>query len=946
MLGLNKSQQKAASQTSGSVLVLAGPGTGKTRVIISKVEHCLQAGLTPESILAVTFSRKATQEMEDRLSELNPSIAQRMQISTLHSLCADIVQRHGYRLGFQKAPRLMSEAEAYVFFKKVSARLPLQNLLKTSHIDPIIDDLLAFFSDAKDEGLWPEAILRYAESLSDETPEEQLVKEEWQALGDIYNAYQSFCFEKGLMDFGDCILCALKILENFPVVREEIQKQYRAILIDEFQDTNWSQIQLLRYLAAPDCHVMAVGDDDQSIYRFRGASYSAFQFFEDFFPGTEVIELSETYRLPPKVLEVASELIAANGEHRFRPDKKIASSHPDTRPVQWIKASSYEDEAKFICDKIEEIIQGGGKYNEIGILVRAHAHADLFLSEAHKRKLPIRTGGSKNFFASEIIRDVFAFLKLCVDPEDSVALLRLFDSYFLELSAEDTFKFCKSKNFKGPLIAQLENLKDCPVSAEAKIKLEGFYKNYQQSFSEAATKNATQTLLSYYEHSNLIQTLLGRAPEELRTLGRFHSELVKWESTQTENHLRALFPILESIQTQEFALDSEASEVAADAISLLTVHASKGLEFEHVFIPSLVGRRFPSAFRQNLWLVPNALRKEESPTKESHTHEERRLLYVAMTRAKKSLYLLGVEKKGTKPSFFVSEDLKKTLKNSETIQTINLPPQDQSEIPKSLESKPFSRIEATAGLRKKSVDALSLSFTQLEKYENCPLSYQFKYEFQIPVAIPAHMHVGSAIHKALELFFQRVKKGKVPGKEELLTLFDETFHGLREENPELTDFHFNQGRTRLAAYYDFHQGNFPFPHAIEEEFVLPFGPHRIRGKIDRIDKTNEGYRIVDYKTGRAKSNDNPDDVKFARDSLQFSIYALAAREILKLDVTELIFDYIYENKTLSTSRSDQDLKIVKERITQIADDIIAQKFEAKVGRQCDWCEYRRICPAI
>lgn len=937
MIQLNEAQKAAVAQTTGNLLILAGPGTGKTRVIVSKIEELVRQGLSPESILAVTFSRKATQEMEDRISDLSPGIAQRMSIKTLHALSAEIVQAHGFRLGFQKPPRLLSEAEGYVLFKGLAPRLPLQSLLKTPSIDSILQDLLNFFADCKDEGLWPESILRYAEEIQ---------SEEWQGLGDIYNAYQSYCFEKGFLDFGDCVLCALRILEEFPEVRAPIQSRYRAILVDEFQDTNWSQIRLLRLMTAPDAHMAAVGDDDQSIYRFRGASYSAFKFFDEAFENSTVVELNETYRLPVETLQLASKLIQANGQNRFRPDKKIISQKESQLPNVWIKSDSYEAEAAEIADIIQALRSKGSSFKEMAILVRAHSHAEFIIEELRARNLPIRLNSTKSLLNTTIIRDVFAILRLCVDPTDSVSFLRVMSSPLIGLSSDEIYAFCRWKNPKAPLIDQIEKIDEATISTESKSKLLSFYKIYIDIYAESARMGPNEILLKVYSETALVQKLLKSAPAELRALGRFHSELVRWEQTQNQKDLRTLLPILESIQENEFSMDNDGGETEEDAISILTVHASKGLEFDYVFIPSLVGRRFPSNFNQNLWLVPDSLRKEAAPTKESHIQEERRLLYVAMTRAKKQLTISSIEKKGTRPSFFVSEDLKDLLSNPKIVQMRTPPVAGPSPIPRNLQPKPQATFPLNLSTLEKKRGPLSLSFTQLEKYESCPLAYQFKYEFQIPVSIPAHMHIGSAIHKALEIFFQRIKSQQTATREDLILEFEKAFKDLKEANPELTEFHLNQGREKLGAYYDFHQGRFPFPHDIEASFVLPLGEHKIRGKIDRIDRLNDGYRIVDYKTGRSKSNENPEDVRFAKESLQFSIYALAARDVLKLEVRDLVFDYVYDQKTLSTQRSPKELAATQDKIHSIAENILNGNFDPTPGRHCDWCEYRRVCPAI
>ncbi len=947
MSSLNASQRLAVEQTSGSLLILAGPGTGKTRVLIAKILRLIESGIPPESILAVTFSRRATQEMEDRLSETKAGLAERVNISTLHALCIEIVESHAFRIGFEKKPQLVSEAEAFLFFKKVSEKLPLEKLLKTSFIDPIIEDLLTLLGECKDEGLWPEDLLRYATSLPEETEGERLLKEEWQAIGDIYNAYQGFCFAQGYLDFGDAILCALRILKEFPHIKEEYQRRYKAILVDEFQDTNWSQIQLLKDLTADSTHIAVVGDDDQSIYKFRGASYSAFKFFADFFSEHKIIDLNETYRLPPSVVKVASELIKANGDHRFRPDKTIRSMRDDCEPVSIIKATTHEQEAQAVADEIITLIKGGVQPEQIGILVRSKLHGDFVRQRLEAAGIQLQSSSARSVLHDPLVKDTLAYLKLIYDPADSVALLRLLDSPFVKLTADDIYQFCKAKKSAKALIENLEEIKTLHLRDEANVALQKFFEIFKDHFAKSASLTGSQILTHLYEETHCIGDLLTTRPDSLRALGRFQTQLTNWEKSLGELSLKESYALLDSFLQYELALDQVEDE-GSNAVSLFTIHASKGLEFDYVFIPSLVSRRIPSNFRQNTWIIPDALRKEAAPTKESHIEEERRLLYVAMTRAKKKLTLSCIDKKGTKPSIFLTSDLAALLNDKKIVQWKILDAADVTETLKEVfkAPKPFERIQATQITNgKTSTTALNLSFTQLEKYESCPLAYQFKYDFQIPIEIPAHMGVGSAIHSALEKFFEDIKAEKNPNEECLLEYFQKAFEEQKGINSQLTETHFVHGREKLKAYYEFHHGNFPYPHAIEKEFILPIGKHKVRGKIDRIDRLNNGYRIVDYKTGKAKSNENPEDIKYAKSSLQFSIYALAASEILSLDVRELVFDYIYELKTLTTQRTKEELENTKLEIAQIADNIAQSRFEPTPGRHCDWCEYRRICPA-
>lgn len=943
--GFNEAQRDAIQTSKGHLLILAGPGTGKTRVLVTKVFKLIEEGLAPERILAITFSKRATHETIERLEKIQPGVTERLEVSTLHSWCIQLVEKHGFRLGFNKKPRLMSEAEAQVYFRKVSQKLNLHLLLKTSYIEPVLEELMNFFADAKDEGLWPEDIIRFANQMDESDEASMARKREWLALGDIYNAYQSHSFSDGLMDFGDAVLCALRILKDFPQVSEEVQSKYASILVDEFQDTNWSQIQLLRLIASKDAHIAVVGDDDQSIYKFRGASYSAFTFFKEVFDPVKIIDLNSTYRLPPSVVEVSSALISANGDRRFKPDKKITSLKDHEGPVQFIRAQSFEQEADWISKQIRQLIEQGSPAREIGVLVRGHSHGTPIYEALQAQGVPVSTSSNRSLIKEPLIQDLLAYLKLLVDPNDSLALFRLFSSPIINLDPQQIYTFCRWRSkLEGPFIDQLKELKDSRLSESAQKALCQFHLAFEQIFATTAHQSISQILSKIYETSDLISKFINSNPQQLRILGKFHSQISEWEKSLDEPNLRTSLPLLEALIDLQVPVDPDHSS-DENAVSILTMHASKGLEFDYVFIPCLVGRRMPANFRQSLWMVPDPMRKESAPTKQTHLDEERRLLYVAMTRAKKRLFLSAVERKGVKVSTFITEDLKDVFEKCEVWHELDLPPLPEHLPTLVTKSKSAFKILDIPELTKEK-KPLSLSYTQLEKYETCPLSYQFKYDFQIPVETPAHMTIGSCVHEALEKLFVDIKQERPPTRENLMKYFDESIRLQKQIYPKMGDQQIQHARTKLGEYYDSYSGKFPYPHAVEENFVLQLGPHKVRGKIDRIDRLNDGYRIIDYKTGKAKSEAaDPKKAQEARKSLQFSIYALAARDALKLDVKEMVFEYVYHNQSLSTSRTDEELADARKQILELAQNIQDRKFDPKPGNYCQWCEYAAICPA-
>lgn len=943
---LSEKQKKAVYFEGPSLLILAGPGTGKTRVLISRMEAHIDKGLTPEKILAVTFSRKATSEMEDRLFASRPELSGRVSIQTLHSLCLDLVDRFGFRLGLPKGSKLMTSAQANLLFRRIAGELPLDRFSKSSQIDGLISELLGLFQKAKDAGLWPEDFIAYAAEIPETDEASKSQKEDWQALGDVYNSFQNYCINESWIDFGDAILFATRLLSDFPDIREQVQSEFDAILVDEFQDTNWSQVQLIRNMASPQCQVTAVGDDDQSIYQFRGASYSAFQFFEEAFPNTEVVELTETYRLPRSVVLAAQKSISQNGDKRFRPNKSLESLKKESSPVKVVVATQYEQEAQWICDEIERLVSEGTKLSEIAVLVRSHSHGEMIGQEAKRRKIPVRSQATEALFEQDVIRDLMAVFRLIENQKDNVSLLRLLDSFIFEMSAQEIYSFCRwaKENSK----AYLDDLDKVPrdlLKAETIEKLLTFSENLKLWAAQSFRESPTQILFDVLAKTGLAQKLMRADSQDLRHIANFMTQLKSWEQIQKDSSLHANFPLLESISRREIQLQEEEALDSGESeeLRIMSVHASKGLEFDTVFIPSLVGRRFPGNFRPDSWQLPQALQREESVSKETHLLEERRLFYVGMTRAKRNLVLTAISKKGTKPSLFINSDLKDLLGNPEAFQLVELPTWNEHEFIKQIETPVFHR---SSGLGLTQAPAkeggLRLSFTQLESYEKCPRKYWFSYELGIPLPENNALLMGSLVHDCLEQFFAQHSKGMSVA--EALEYYDKKFEKLQMSKPQLTERDARLGREGIEAYLTSEGPPFSEPLALEKSFHLKLGEHQISGKIDRVDKTETGVRIIDYKTGKGKEDGNESDQRFAKDSLQFSIYALAGKECFDWNVEDMAFHYVYSNSKLHTERNDQDLEKTKTKILNLASEIRAGKFQPTPGRACLYCEYKDICP--
>jgi DNA helicase-2/ATP-dependent DNA helicase PcrA len=940
---LNAAQKQAVGIHNGSLLILAGPGTGKTRVLIQKMIGLVDYGVKPDKILAITFSKRATQEMEERLLHSRPDLADKISISTIHALCLDLVQRHGFRLGLSQKPQLMSESQSKLLFRQLIPHLPADFFLKSSNVDAALKPLFEFFEACKNESLWPEDILRFAETIPEAESEK---RQEWSALGELYSAFQSKCFERGYIDFGDAILLAQRLLEDHKQVREEIQAEWSAILVDEFQDTNWAQIRLIRLMASPNTHVCAVGDDDQSIYKFRGASFSAFQFFEQMFNPIQVVELTETYRLSPEVLQVATALIQANGKNRFRPDKRIESFAASSGPVQVLECSSFESEAKEIVDRIENLLRAKVHPSQIGVLIRSHSHGALITQEAQQRGIPIQSLQTESLMDHELIRDVLAVFQLLKDPADQIALLRLLDSPFVGLAAPDVYSMIRWLSGRKMTFVDALSKASEWASEQAQSSIKNVDETLRELTAHSARLPASEILYQWIERTNIVQRLMKSDIPQLKKLAQFHSQLFEWEIAQPRKDLQTLLPLLESIFRHDIQLAGEGLERDPDCVSLMTMHASKGLEFDHVFIPSLVGRRVPGNFHKPTWILPEGLRKETPVDKEIHLQEERRLLYVGITRARKTLTLTTINKKGTNPSTFLKANILGRISDETILRWNTLPLRTDDSIVSIKPKKPFSRQQEGSDPSPSKTGPLSLSFTELDKFEKCPQAYWFQYQLGIPPRHSPTKSLGIAIHSALEKFFGQVKLGTTPSEEDLLKSFAEIFDLLQKEDPTLGEEHRGIGSRQLKTFYETSKGHFERPLAIEVPFSFTIGAHRIRGKIDRVDGSETSARIVDYKTGKSKDADSEKGQDFAENSLQFSIYALAAKECFGWTVENLSFYYLADGTFLKTTRSQEKLDETKNHVLKLAENIGSGPFEPTPNMvNCQYCDYARLCPS-
>lgn len=1024
---LNEEQKAAVEYIDGPAVIVAGPGSGKTRVIISKIQHLVDFhGLDPSRILAITFSKKAAEEMVDRLSEVFSYKAHEFNISTFHALCWDIVQEFGDELGFRSNVNILDTVGAWILVRKHIEEFQLKHYQPNSDPFKHIFDLLRHIGRAKDEGVTPEDYVKYAEKrrnwyeaelpgLSAEDAAVRIAEvEKTEELARFYWFYQEILLRENCLDFGDQISMALMLLQAHPDVRKKVQSRYDYILVDEYQDTNVAQIELLRLLTGPSGKVCVVGDPDQSIYRFRGASFASFLRFDETYSNRETFALTRNYRSTKNILSVAGRLIANNAD-RYLAEKPVWTGNDDGANVAVLKAPSFVSEAEAAADEILALLhdtpEEERRFSDFAILYRAHGHRDEFEKALGRRCIPYRVVGGTGFYEKEEIKDISSLVKCIAGRYDGISLFRVLSLSDWSIPQNDLRKFTRWSSSSGiKLDAALDQISECTELSDQGISGLISAREFLSKASEVASQSSATDACRYIIDNTQIlkRYLYDDSPDSRQraaNLAKYLNKVQEFEKTSQDKSLSAY------AQYQDYLFDAGADEEEAevtdtrDAVQLMSVHAAKGLEWPYVFVVCLSSARFPTSRRTDLIPFPDELMREALPSGDFHLQEERRLAYVAFTRAQKRLYLTCVEKKGKKASTFIHEvlgdgvpievrevldvEFDPTVESSSDIDLIERDtkraiiraldgslnpaqlkphldliafirdlkntPGEWSGLLKIFQSDLAPQIEPALSERVQSVIAdrmaiqsvnvivppepLHLSYSQISNYEDCPLGYKFAQVLKIPTKAKPYFSFGNSIHQALNQFYEQVKAGKSPSFDDLLAVYNENWHKDGYVLKSQEDGYRKDGISALESVYRRHQIDHIVPLQLEWKFTLPVGGHFMHGFVDRIDPMGQGAcSIIDYKTGKPRTQKDVDS------DLQLSLYALAVRECLGLVPERLSLYFLSTDEILSTTRTEEQLQMVTEKVLTVADAILSRKFPSNPADfKCGRCDFAGIC---
>ncbi len=940
---LNSAQREAVTHRGGPLMIVAGAGTGKTTVITRRIAWLIQQGLAKSSeILALTFTEKASDEMEERVDHLLPMGYLDLSIHTFHAFCERVLREHGMEIGLARDFRILTEIDAWLLARSEFDAFRLDYYQPLGNPTRYLRELLRHFASLKEEGIWSEGYHVFVEALNP-SPEGVNEHDRLGELARAYTAYETILHEANALDFGGLILYTLKLLKERPMVLASLRKRYTYLLVDEFQDTNSAQYELVKLLAGSKRNLTAVGDDDQSIYRFRGASIANILAFDEEYPDAKHVVLTMNYRSHQEILDMAYGFIQHNNPARLETkmglQKKLLAEKKAGGFVEHLHYGSLEEEARGVLDAIVEARKRDPTlaWKDIAILVRANDHAAPFVELFETRGVPYQFLAMRGLYAKPVILDITAWFCIINNPFDSMSAYRVLSHPMWKMETRDLERLSHAavKQGKPLLELNMELVQDLGTSGrEIMERIRGLRNELADL---ARRKRAAEMLIFTARQSGMVEWISAlsdvQAKEEFALLQQFYVRIRNFEMRHDEKSLRNFL--------QEFMHEREAGETGAlnfdmetgpDTIRVMTVHASKGLEFRHVFVVNLVDRRFPSQHRKDAIPVPDAL--VSSIESGEHLEEERRLFYVAMTRAKERLYLTSAEDYGgarkKKLSRFLHElDLQTATKTMSVSASVFQEGLDQTPMPS------LGKEHIVLELPK------HFSFTRYRSYRSCPLQYKFAHLFKIPVQDNHTMSFGKTLHTTWQIFFERwIKEGVLPAKEMLYDLYRASWIDEWYPNDKEREVYRKHGRASLAKMYEELQTNPPKPLAVEQAFTLKLESVIIKGQIDRVDEIEGGLHLIDYKAGTPKTLEQLESVQ--KDQLY--LYQMAAEEIWKKPVLRLTYHYLLNNSRVSFLGSEDDLAHVRECIKEAVAGIEKRQFDPTPGFHCGTCNFKDICP--
>ncbi len=1027
MVELSLQQLQAASHTEGPLQIIAGPGSGKTLVLVEKVKNLVKSGISPQSILCMTFTEKAAGEMKQRLKKSGILDA---KVSTFHSFSKEILEDNFMESGLNRNARIFRKTSQMVWCIKNTDRFDFnQDYLNIGNNQIQVYTLvLRAIGLFKEERIKPSeleeyiqtSIMKLERSNQDDVKIKTQVKHLYKLheFNKVYTEYEKYREGNNLIDFDDMVTKAIAMLEKDDAIRQEYLDRFKYMLVDEFQDNNFSQLSLVKILGR-DGNVTVVGDDDQCIMRFQGAFFGIFQDFQKRFPGFKKIEISRNYRSTRNITELASQILNLIPN---RESKSLFSEEKEGDPVRVVTTPTDKGQMEFVAKTIHSMLgkplerRDGSTspvtYKDIAILSRRNVEGQKFTNTLRSCDIPATFVGETDIFANKTILDLVAFLKIADSSATSgMDVYRLLKSHGISernIAVLTNAAYKKARHvYDGQhdfVLDTVRQYEDFRITQKSEIaELLEQIDNVIRMAGSLTTSELVYRII--FEISGLYKKHINSEKpfdrKNILLLNKFYEIAQEFQDMHPASPVSDFIEHLSIIGNFEIEIEDVTLE---DTVNVLTMHKSKGKEFPIVFVTDLTDGRFPGSWKESAFTMPVELMKGASRTADSkalHIDEERRLFYVAMTRAMDRLYLLyperytgNVNEKG--PSQFLCE---LDYENNPLIETVrfdeseNFNVESEDAIQRKKESLQRSAASAISqqhlttaihriielsriryyerhggldgfdpvAVLKVDVDELDLSSdivgnrqslisaedfvlsaSSIRAYNDCPLKFKFQKILRVPQPPSVTLDLGTVIHSMTEEMANEKAQGKEMTREKALERLKEKWIFRSYQNQVDEDKAVERAEKMIDTYLKWEGASHNTLVGTELPFEVNIGNVSFAGRIDRLERNPEGrFEVIDFKSGSSS--------KSKKDTIvdpQLNIYAKAVEELKgELPVKATLF-YVEKDKAVEYPISAESVRDSMTLIGKTAEDILEENFRPTPSfRACMFCPYKSICDA-
>lgn len=934
---LNDAQKAVIKHASGPLLVVAGAGTGKTRVIVEKVNALLDDGVQPTQILAVTFTEKAASEMLDRILQSRSGLLLDLNVMTFNSFGDSILREFGVHIGLPRTFRLLSEQARIVFFRERLDEFDLEHLLPlTGQPDGIIEEILRHISRLKQLVITPQQYLKAASQLDESDEAATDFKKEQLVLARTYDTYVRLCREESVIDYDDQIYLAVQLLESRASIRAKLQQRFQTIFVDEFQDTNPMQSRLIDLLAGEQKNLIVVGDDDQSIYGFRGATIANIMQFKERYPETKEIALTQNYRSHQEILDASYRLITNNNPHRLESTLGISKRLISTKqgqPPKLLRFETNTQEMSWIAEDIAQRLSKlkAGEPASLAVLTRsnsaaADAHRALLVAGVAHRVV----GVSQDLYTKPVVRTLLELARTIAEPSNNLSLHHSLIGPLFNLPNDQISVLSNKARYEH------ESLEDLLQAAGDESILQALA--IITSLRQYATHNSVGKVLYHaLEKTGYKERVMKEAEGDqqaentVNNLGQFFNSLKEFERIAIQPSITQYLVSLPALMAAGENVD-DTLELNENEVIVTTIHKAKGLEWDTVYIPRQTSRSFSHRQLGPAFDLPKSILSDAEDPAAAETYEKRRLMYVAITRARENLYISFTGKAkaaGSKSeaSPLINEIFGDGAAESAAITDVEAHG-SQLEVAEDDESKIAIPGKFYDG------EVVRLSVSQAQALLSCPLNFKYKFILGAPEQPNVSTSYGSQLHT----YFEEINIGRRDGNlrsldemhEELTKTFDKSGYASKKQRDQALQ----RAQQTLKHFYEGALANTPAKFTEHEFEVRLPGDVLLHGRIDAIFERADGIDIVDYKTGDSVKTQEKANKK-AGESKQLTMYALAWQIMTGEIPNHVTLCYPDTQLTASKTKQDRSLRTIENNLSKAVENLKNGIFP--LGHSHDYC---------